>query len=81
MTTHLHPDKRLVTDTPEMNSLVRREFAFHLGMTQEIRARKAEAQLAVAMKQLNHITEYGYGYYRDSCLGTLAGIKALGGGE
>lgn len=79
MTTHLHPiDKLPIIDTPLTNALIRTGTvcvggALSLCEDIEIRARTAEAQLAVAVKALHVSWPFNYE--------ALAEIATIGGEE
>lgn len=91
MTTHLHPvDAKDVEESPLYFAwyyeLVIPEVGFvrlkNLAQRQEIRARKAEAQLAVAVEALKLINRPGsLEHPFDTSGKALAEIKAIGGGE
>ena len=93
MTTHLHQDGKDVEESPLYFAwyyeLVIPEVGFvrlkNLTQRQEIRARKAEAQLAVAVQALKDAIEMYEIAYAEPCIipckEALSEIKAIGGGE
>ena len=90
MTTHLHPDGLPITDTPICDawSHIIAGIGWYLARGEakllEHRARKAEAQLAVAMKFMDWIVDPELRGWTDEiefAKGLLAEIKAIGGGE
>jgi hypothetical protein len=88
MTTHLHPiDKLPIIDTPLTNALIRTGTvcvggALSLCEDIEIRARTAEAQLAVAVKALHASWPGGFGHeVNEFNYEALAEIAAIGGEE